>query len=197
VRKCKDDETAVAAFGGEINKTMMHAALRATKRNYPFTLFINGRDLKEPSRRKNRNRNREFITSMARANVGIGILPWSTKHKLHRMKNRNILKLYKKSAEAIGKVLQNTPFVAHVEPRSLKKGVVKTLVKNGYTVVGNAANPDIIGVMSEKDLDRNSFIAISHSHDSQAMARFMRHIKGASFELVSLQQCLGLDGIFY
>lgn len=184
-RKCKNDGDAVVAIGGEIDKKMIRFGTRAARRGYKnITLAINGRDLVQPHNRKHRSRNKEFLRKLG-GTLDIIVLPWSTKHKVHDLKPRQALKLYKKSAKAISKVIKTMPRAIHVPKESLKKKYVKYFTKKGLIVVGNTMyKPD------SKTLDKSSFIGLQHA-SAKGYFRYINRAKKAEFNIVPLTDCLG------
>lgn len=189
--KCTEDGQANMAIGGEITKDMIKLVKRLQGRGITnLTLVINGRDLVEPHRRKYRSRNRRFLESVA-GSAQIAALPWSTKHSLRRMKRRHITRLYSKSASAIASVIGPKPLVVHVAPNDLKRRVVERLHKSGFRLLGNTVYEP-----TEKNLSRKSFIGLQFAAGTKHFTKFYRHVQGALFNIVSLNECLGSKGIY-
>lgn len=188
--KCNAKGTVAMALGGEITKKLMTLTHRLLRKGVNLTLVLNGRDLKQPHHTSHRRRNREFLEKVA-GTAQIAILPWSTKHSLRRMKRRHVLRLYDKSAHAIQAVIGVRPIVAHVGPSDLKKRVVKNLHRGGYRLIGST-----IYEPTEKNLNRDSFIGLQFPHDKGQFTKFVRRVRGALLDVVSLDECLGSKGIY-
>lgn len=182
--KCKGDDTAVLAVGGELNKALIRTVHRALKRHIHVTIAISGRDLKAPYPKKHKKRNILFVKKVA-PKVTFVALPWSPKHPVHRMKKQKALKMYKKSTKAIEKVIGTRPNFIHVEPKALIKRVVKYFNHKGFHIMGNTVKE-----ATEKVLNKNSFIALQKAN-IKSFAKLISRTKKSAFDIVNLKTCTG------